>query len=51
MYQSSMHKFKYIAFYKPFGVLTQFTGEAGDKTLADFGLPPEVYAAGRFVCG
>ncbi len=42
-----MTKFKYIAFYKPFGVLTQFTGEEHDRTLAEFNLPPEVYAAGR----
>lgn len=38
---------KYIAFYKPYGVLTQFTGEEGDRTLADFNLPKNVYAAGR----
>lgn len=38
---------KYIAFYKPYGVLTQFTGEGGDRTLADFNLPKNVYAAGR----
>ena len=38
---------KYIAFYKPYGVLCQFTGEEGDRTLAEFDLPSEVYAAGR----
>ena len=38
---------RYIAFYKPYGVLTQFTGEEGDRTLADFNLPKNVYAAGR----
>ena len=42
-----MNKFKYIAFYKPYGVLTQFTGEPNDKTLSDFNLPSKVYAAGR----
>jgi 23S rRNA pseudouridine2457 synthase len=42
-----MNNFKYIAFYKPFGVLTQFTGEENDKTLSDFSFPPDVYAAGR----
>ena len=42
-----MHKYIYIALYKPFGTLCQFTGEAGDKTLSEFGLPEEVYAAGR----
>ena len=36
---------KYIAFYKPFNVLCQFTGEG--QTLEGFGLPTEVYAAGR----
>lgn len=36
-----------IAFNKPYGVLCQFTGEAGQRTLAEFGLPPGVYAAGR----
>lgn len=38
---------KYIAFHKPYGVLSQFTGEEGQKTLAEFGLPKNVYAAGR----
>lgn len=38
---------KYIAFYKPFNVLSQFTGELNDRTLAEFNLPKEVYAAGR----
>ena len=38
----------YILFYKPFNVLSQFTGEAGKLTLADFGpFPKSVYAAGR----
>lgn len=42
-----MSRFRYIAFHKPYGVLSQFTGEAGQRTLAEFGLPPGVYAAGR----
>lgn len=42
-----MKKFKYIAFYKPYGVLCQFTTDDDTPTLADFGLPKEVYAAGR----
>lgn len=42
-----MKSFRYIAFYKPYGVLCQFTGEEGDKTLADFDLPKGVYPAGR----
>ncbi|MEH6546611.1 MAG: pseudouridine synthase [Sneathiella sp.] len=37
----------YIAFHKPYGVLSQFTGEKEQKTLADYGLPKNVYAAGR----
>ena len=34
---------------KPYGVLSQFTGEAGSRwrTLADCRLPPDVYALGR----
>lgn len=47
MYHKLVADFKYIAFHKPYGVLTQFTGEQKNKTLADFSLPREVYAAGR----
>ena len=38
-----------IAFNKPFGVLCQFTDRSATPrpTLAGFGLPPGVYAAGR----
>lgn len=38
-----------IAFNKPFNVLCQFTdrGNPPRRTLAEFGLPPRVYAAGR----
>ncbi len=37
-----------LAFHKPYGVLSQFTAEAaGQKTLAEFGFPPDVYAVGR----
>jgi 23S rRNA pseudouridine2457 synthase len=43
-----------IAFNKPYGVLCQFTDNgtpsasgASRRTLAEFGLPPDVYAAGR----
>lgn len=37
-----------ILFNKPMNVLSQFTAEApGQKTLAEFGLPEGVYAAGR----
>lgn len=42
-----------IALYKPYGVLSSFTnegqpsGDAGKRTLSEFGLPGGVYAAGR----
>lgn len=38
---------RYIAFHKPYGVLSQFTAESGHRALKEFGLPAEVYAAGR----
>ena len=38
-----------IAFNKPYGVLSQFTDRSTPprRTLAEFALPPDVYAAGR----
>jgi 23S rRNA pseudouridine2457 synthase len=38
-----------LALHKPYGVLSQFTPEPGSRwrTLADFALPPDVYALGR----
>lgn len=38
-----------IAFNKPYGVLSQFTLESGSawRTLAEFGLPKDVYPIGR----
>jgi 23S rRNA pseudouridine2457 synthase len=36
-----------ILFNKPYGVLSQFTPEAGHPALNEFGFPPGVYAAGR----
>ena len=38
---------EYIAFHKPFGFLSQFTGDDRQKTLSEFSLPKDVYAAGR----
>jgi 23S rRNA pseudouridine2457 synthase len=37
----------YIIFYKPYGVLSQFTPAHGHKSLSDFSFPRGVYAAGR----
>jgi len=42
-----MTKYSYISFYKPFGVLSQFTSEGGHPSLEGFALPKGVYAAGR----
>lgn len=37
-----------IAFYKPYGVLSQFTSDGSrNRTLSEFGLPPHVYPVGR----
>jgi len=37
-----------IAFNKPFGVLSQFTGDGpANRTLAEFGFPKNVYPVGR----
>ena len=37
-----------IAFHKPFGVLSQFTGDGSpNRTLAEFGFPKNVYPIGR----
>jgi 23S rRNA pseudouridine2457 synthase len=37
-----------IAFNKPFGVLSQFSGDGSpNRTLAEFGFPPHVYPIGR----
>jgi len=40
--------FRYILFYKPYGVVCQFSKTGGESTLSDFGpFPPDVYPAGR----
>src|SRR5476651_2069482 len=37
-----------IAFHKPYGVLSQFTGDGSpNRTLAEFGFPKGVYPIGR----
>jgi len=38
---------RYLAFYKPFEVLSQFTDAQGRRTLKDYVSVPGVYAAGR----
>jgi 23S rRNA pseudouridine2457 synthase len=39
---------RYIILHKPYGVLSQFTPElSGQRTLAEFNLPKDLYAAGR----
>jgi 23S rRNA pseudouridine2457 synthase len=39
---------QYVILNKPYGVLSQFTPELpGQRTLAEFGLPKDLYAAGR----
>ncbi len=42
-------RFKYIAFFKPFQILCQFSKEQGSekKTLAEFDFPKNVYPVGR----
>ncbi len=36
-----------VAFYKPYGVVSQFSPLGGHPTLAGFGLPPRLYPCGR----
>jgi 23S rRNA pseudouridine2457 synthase len=42
------NKLQYVLFYKPYGVLCQFTKDTPEqKSLADFNLPKDIYPAGR----
>ena len=36
-----------LAFHKPFGVVSRFGKEPGQRSLAEFGFPPDVYPLGR----
>ncbi|MBI2520420.1 MAG: pseudouridine synthase [Bdellovibrio sp.] len=38
---------KYLVLNKPYDVLSQFTGNEGEKTLAEMGLPGDVWPVGR----
>ena len=41
-------RFRYVIFYKPFDVLSQFTDSSGRRTLSEFGtFPGDVYPVGR----
>lgn len=42
-----MKKLLYLAFYKPYGILSQFTSDNPKETLANFNLPKDAYACGR----
>ena len=37
----------YIAFFKPYGILSQFTSDKIEETLSVFNLPKDVYPVGR----
>jgi len=42
-----MTKPLYIAFFKPYGILSQFTSDKIEETLSVFNLPKDVYPVGR----
>jgi 23S rRNA pseudouridine2457 synthase len=44
---SDSRRHHYIKFFKPYGVLSQFTDEEGRPTIGDYVESPNVYAAGR----
>jgi len=46
--KARIKQYQYLLLHKPYGVLCQFTGGEGRKTLRDFGpFPPHVYPVGR----
>lgn len=45
--RSNSRRHRYIKFFKPYGVLSQFTDEEGRPTIGDYVDVPDVYAAGR----
>ena len=45
--RANQHSYWYIKFFKPYGVLSQFTDGDGRPTLGDFISEPDVYAVGR----
>lgn len=42
-----MNKNIYVVLNRPYGYLSQFTGEENQKTLKEFNLPKDIYVAGR----
>ena len=42
-----MKNMLYLAFNKPYGILSQFTSDKPDDNLSKFNLPKDVYACGR----
>ena len=46
--RNTKYPFHFILFYKPYGVISQFTSEEGLSSLKEFGpFPPDVYPVGR----